>query len=92
MSELTICNHGIIQQCCAACAESEPPVRVQRVVRRFRLHWKHGDVQEVTTENTGNRMEACAAAMNEAGIGGGALRALDYWEEIAPNDRTERPA
>lgn len=81
MSELIICNHGIIQQCCA-----EPPVRVQRVVRRFRLHWKHGDVQEVTTENTGNRLEACAAAMNEAGIGGGAIRALDYWEEIAPND------
>lgn len=62
------------------------------VVRRFRLHWKHGDVQEITTEHTGNRMEACADAMNEAGIGQGALRALDYWEEIAPNEKLRQDA
>ena len=71
-------------------AEGAPAVAVQSVVRHFRLHWKHGDVQDIETEHTGSRMEACADAMNNAGIGGGALRALDYWEELkVPNDQAE---
>ena len=62
---------------------------LQRRVRHFRLHWKHGETQDIETEHTGNRMEACADAMNNAGIGGGALRALDYWEELkVPNIRS----
>jgi hypothetical protein len=51
-------------------------------VRRFRLHWKFGETQDIETKHTGTKMESCADAMNNAGIGAGALRALDYWEEL----------
>jgi hypothetical protein len=57
---------------------------VHPLVRQFRLHWRSGKPQDITTRHPGSRMEAAAAAMNEAGIGAGALGALDYWEEL-PN-------
>ena len=55
------------------------------IVRQFRLHWLSGKPQDITTRHPGSRMEAAAAAMNEAGIGAGALAALDYWEELPNN-------
>ena len=49
--------------------------------RTFRLHWLHGSTEDVTThEGTDN--EAVADAFRKDGYGGGAVRALDYWEEI----------
>lgn len=42
---------------------------------KYRLHWLTGDIQ-IVEGNT------AAEAMNNAGIGRGALRALDYFEEI----------
>jgi hypothetical protein len=50
-------------------------------MRRFDLHWNDGTTQFVLTNCAGSKTEACAQAMNEAGIGRGALAALDYWEE-----------
>lgn len=41
----------------------------------FELHWKTGDVEVVTGPDI-------ATAMNRAGIGAGALPALDYWKEV----------
>jgi hypothetical protein len=64
---------------------------VEPLVRHFRLHWLSGKPQDISTWHDGSRMEAAAAAMNEAGIGAGALGALDYWEEL-PNDKHESSA
>ncbi len=48
------------------------------------LHWKGDDTQEL--EGWGvSRTTAAADAMNSAGIGGGALAALDYWEAEKEN-------
>lgn len=44
-------------------------------MRTFRLHWWDGKVEEVHGNNI-------ADACMKAGIGAGALPALDYWEEI----------
>jgi hypothetical protein len=52
------------------------------ILRSFRLHWLDGSTEDVETDSTTSREEACAAAMNQAGIGAGALAALDYWEEL----------
>lgn len=41
----------------------------------FKLHWKTGEIQTV-------RGEDIYKAMDNAGIGQGALPALDYWEEV----------
>ena len=62
---------------------------VEQLVRHFRLHWLSGKPQDITTTHPGSSMEAAAAAMNETGIGAGALGALDYWEEL-PNVKGER--
>ena len=43
--------------------------------KKYKLHWKHREV-EIVEGNTP------AEAMNNAGIGAGALPALDYYEEI----------
>ena len=43
--------------------------------KKFRLHWKTGNPQIVTGHSI---EEAC----NNAGIGGGAIAALDYYEEV----------
>lgn len=42
-------------------------------VQRFKLHWLDGSTQEVEGTNI-------ATACNNAGIGQGAIRALDYYE------------
>ena len=54
------------------------------MLRKFKLHWLHGDTEEIEAkcDKTLTSDEACAMAMNQAGIGAGALQALDYWEEI----------
>jgi hypothetical protein len=44
-------------------------------VKKFKLFWLGGKVQEVKGTDI-------ASAMNNAGIGQGALRALDYWQEV----------
>lgn len=41
----------------------------------FDLHWKFGKVERITGDNIED-------ATKRAGIGGGALKALDYWEEV----------
>lgn len=43
--------------------------------KRFRLHWRGGKTEEVIGPEI-------ASAMNNAGYGGGAVRALDWYEEI----------
>lgn len=44
-------------------------------MKEYRLYWRDGSQETVYGETISH-------AMNSAGIGGGALRALDYWEEI----------
>lgn len=56
----------------------------EQKIRTFELHWLHGEVQIVEAPDTGNQHETLANAMMLAGLGGGALRALDYWREVVP--------
>lgn len=42
---------------------------------KFRLHWLTGDKEIITGSDITD-------AVNRAGIGSGALPALDYWEPI----------
>lgn len=58
-------------------------------IRIFRLYWLTGDTQEVSAPDVGSQHETLAIAMNNAGIGNGALRALDYWREITPKEESE---
>jgi hypothetical protein len=48
--------------------------------RTFILHWQDGTDQEVVGYG-GEQHKALADACRRAGIGGGAIRAMDYWEE-----------
>jgi hypothetical protein len=50
--------------------------------RTFESHWLHGEVQVVEAPDTGDQRETLVNAMMLAGLGGGALRALDYWREV----------
>ncbi len=50
--------------------------------RTFKLYWLAGKPEIVSGPDLGDQWETLASAMNNAGIGAGALRALDYWEEI----------
>jgi hypothetical protein len=52
--------------------------------RIFKLHWLDKTTEEISVScsKETSQMEACSMAMNMAGIGRGALAALDYWEEI----------
>lgn len=50
-------------------------------VRTFLLHWRSSSVTQEITGNGESQHTALQNAMMRAGIGGGALRALDYWEE-----------
>ena len=52
------------------------------MVREFRLYWLTGKEEVVSGPDLGDQKETLANAMSCAGIGNGALRALDYWEEI----------
>lgn len=55
--------------------------------RTFILHWKGGSPKTEEVSGSGNTiLEALANACNNAGIGKGALAALDYWEEKCPGD------
>lgn len=45
------------------------------------LHWRDGSTQSLVGEGR-TRTEATANALNRAGIGNGALPALDYWEAV----------
>lgn len=50
--------------------------------RTFILHWRAGKPATQTVKGTGeDQLKALANACNNAGIGRGALAALDYWEE-----------
>lgn len=51
----------------------------------FRLHWLDGKVEIV-------RGEGIANAFNKAGYGGGAIRALDYYEEVSKSGNTNGAA
>lgn len=44
-------------------------------MKKFKLHWLHGKTDTVEGLDI-------ADAMNRAGIGNGALPALDHWEEV----------
>jgi hypothetical protein len=44
-------------------------------LKKFKIHWMHGETQIIEGYTI-------SAAFNTAGFGQGALRALDYWEEI----------
>ena len=46
------------------------------------LHWRGGDTQVVHGRDA-------ADAMTQAGLGHGALQALDYWEKILMDDPDE---
>lgn len=45
----------------------------------FKLHWKMGEIEIVQGEDI-------ADACRRAGIGHGALAALDHWEEVTRNE------
>jgi len=53
-------------------------------LKHYRLYWLNGDTTDVRGSNIAN-------AVNKAGIGQGALPALDYWAEVTeePGERTE---
>ena len=42
---------------------------------KFRLHWRTGKAEDVEGPDI-------ATAMMRAGYGGGAIKALDYWEKV----------
>ncbi len=44
-------------------------------MKKFKLHWLDGKTEVVSGTNI-------ADACRRAGIGNGALRALDYWEKL----------
>ena len=46
-----------------------------KLMKAFQLRWKGGDTQDIKGIDI-------ADAMRRAGIGGGALKALDTWKEI----------
>lgn len=49
-------------------------------MKRYRLHWQNGIAEDVEGTSPED-------AFNRAGIGAGALSALDYWEELSePKD------
>lgn len=48
--------------------------------RTFTLHWLDG--KKETIRGYGTQMDALKAALTQAGYGNGAMRALDYWEEV----------
>ncbi len=49
--------------------------------RTFNLYWLTGDVEKISGPDLGNQLDTLASAMNNAGIGNGALGALDYFRE-----------
>ena len=51
-------------------------------MKAFTLHWLHGRNEIVTGHDI-------ADACRRAGIGAGALRALDYWEEMSKSDQAD---
>ncbi len=51
--------------------------------RKFKLHWLTGPDEIISSEDTGDQRETLANAFSEAEYGAGALRALDYWQEVA---------
>lgn len=66
-------GRAAIEELKAEIAELKEGVRL----KKYRLHWKgtKGETQEITGTDIAN-------AFNRAGIGAGALRALDFWEPI----------
>lgn len=52
-------------------------------MRKFKLHWLGGEPKEEIVRGTD-----IADAFRRAGYGGGAIRALDYYEEIK-DDKAE---
>lgn len=50
--------------------------------RRFMLHWLDGKTEILEGVDTGGAAGSLQVALMCAGYGNGALRALDYWEEI----------
>jgi len=64
--------------------------RLKRTVEqyKFRLHWLDGKTEEVTGWGETER-KAVADAFRCAGYGGGAIRALDYYEVIDGNPKTD---
>jgi hypothetical protein len=69
MSKLLTCEHGTPRG--VSCIDCEQPPQL----KKFVLHWVHYQAQEVTGRDI-------ADACNRAGIGNGAIRALDYYEEV----------
>ena len=54
-------------------------------MKNFILHWRTGQKENISGEDI-------VDAMTHAGYGGGAARALDYWEEIHPENEHTTPA
>lgn len=52
---------------------------MQRADKSFKLHWLSGIIETVSGETIEN-------ACKQAGIVNGALKALDYWEEVQDKD------
>lgn len=49
--------------------------------RVFALHWLDHTISHVSAPDQGNKLDALTLAINK-NYSRGALRALDYWEEI----------
>lgn len=50
-------------------------------IRTFNLHWLTGDVEKINGPDLDNQLNTLTNAVNNTGIGGGALGGIDYWEE-----------
>lgn len=51
---------------------------------KYILHWLGGNTQEVEGDSI-------ASACNNAGIGAGAIKALDYYEEVKEEKNNDKP-
>lgn len=56
------------------------------IMRYFKLFWLTDEIQLIKGQKTNNQLNDLASAMNNVGIGNGALRALDYWKEISKEE------
>ena len=61
-------------------------VAQERLIRRFRFHWRDGKKEEANGDDV-------AKAFAALGYGGGAISALDYYEEISStNEKSDGTA
>ncbi len=75
-SQLTAATNNLAQARIAiADLEKRLAEASNKTVKRFRLHWRDGTAQDIEGADI-------QQAVNAAGIGNGAMFAMDYWEKL----------